>query len=62
MGQGGLVEPVSPDWWSGDSEGQGLCAQMALGTRGQWRRTSCAGQHRFLCERQVTGKTNIRSH
>ncbi|XP_076028186.1 polycystin-1 [Genypterus blacodes] len=51
--QGGAVEPASPDW-TGGGEGQRLCEQTALGTRGQWRRTKCDGQHRFLCERQVT--------
>ncbi|XP_054455423.1 polycystin-1 [Anoplopoma fimbria] len=49
-----IVEPVSPAWWAGGGESQGGCTQMALGTRGQWRKAQCVGQHRFLCEKKVT--------
>lgn len=54
--QPGVVEPSSPAWWSGRSESGGRCTQMALGTLGQWRRAQCAGQYRFLCEKELTGE------
>lgn len=52
----GIVEPSSPVWWTGLSESAGGCSQMALGTLAQWRRAQCAAQHRFLCEKELTGK------
>ncbi|XP_068439233.1 polycystin-1 [Clinocottus analis] len=48
------AEPGSPAWGAGGGESRGGCAQMALGTRGQWRDTQCVGRHRFLCEKEVT--------
>lgn len=57
--QVGVVEPVSPAWWTGGSESQGGCTQMALGTQGRWRKAQCAGRYLFLCEKEVTGKTVI---
>lgn len=35
------------------------CPQMALGTRGQWRRAPCAGRHPVLCEKGVSGETEV---
>lgn len=55
--QVGAVEPVSAPWWAGGSESQGGCTQMALGTQGRWRKAPCAGGYLFLCEKDVTGKT-----
>ncbi|KAF1374215.1 hypothetical protein PFLUV_G00247310 [Perca fluviatilis] len=52
--QVGVAEPVSPAWWTGASESQGGCPQMALGTQGQWRKAQCAGRYLFLCEKDVT--------
>ncbi|XP_032358090.1 polycystin-1 [Etheostoma spectabile] len=52
--QVGVAEPVNPAWWTGASESQGGCSQMALGTQRQWRKAQCAGQYLFLCEKQVT--------
>lgn len=54
-GQVGDVEPVSAALW--DSESQGGCIQMALGTLGQWRKARCAGRYHSLCAKEVTGKT-----
>ncbi|XP_030255555.1 polycystin-1 [Sparus aurata] len=50
----GFMEPVSPAWWVGGSESQGVCTQKALGTLGQWRKSHCAGQYHFICEKEVT--------
>lgn len=47
------VSAASGAWGSGS---QGDCAQMTLGTRGRWRKASCAGQYRFLCETEITSK------
>lgn len=52
------MEPVSPAWWVGGSESQGVCTQKALGTLGQWRKSHCAGQYHFICEKEVTGKAH----
>ncbi|XP_027144915.1 polycystin-1 [Larimichthys crocea] len=52
--QVGLVEQVSPAWWTGGSESQGVCTQMTLGTQGRWRKAQCAGQYLFLCEKDIT--------
>nr|XP_046233896.1 polycystin-1 [Scatophagus argus] len=52
--QAGVVESRSPAWWAKGSDSQGLCTQMALGTRGQWRKAQCAGRYLFLCEKVVT--------
>lgn len=35
----------------------GGCTQMALGGVGQWRTEKCSGQHVYLCETDMTGKT-----
>lgn len=35
------------------------CPQMALGAHGQWRRAPCAGRHPALCEKDVTGETQV---
>lgn len=35
------------------------CLQMALGTHGQWRKAPCAGRHPALCEKDVSGKTEV---
>lgn len=35
------------------------CLQMALGTHGQWRRAPCAGRHPALCEKGVSGETEV---
>lgn len=59
--QGGQEEPESPDWTVGN-EGQGLCEQTALGTPGQRRRSRCDGQHLFLCERHVIGRSDTTVH
>lgn len=57
--QVGDVELVSPAWWAGGGESQGVCHQMALGTQGQWRKAQCGGRYLFLCEKEVTGETFI---
>ena len=54
----GFMEPVSPAWWAGGSESQGVCTQKALGTLGRWRKSHCAGLYNFICEKEVTGKTH----
>lgn len=54
--QVGVVDQVSPAWWTGGSESQGVCTQMTLGTQGRWRKAQCAGQYLFLCEKDITGK------
>lgn len=54
----GFMEPVSPAWWVGGSENQGVCTQKALGKLGQWRKSHCAGQYHFICEKEVTGKAH----
>ncbi|KAF3853208.1 hypothetical protein F7725_013896 [Dissostichus mawsoni] len=43
-----VIEPVIP------VESPGGCTQMALGTKGQRRKSQCAGQYLFLCEKEVT--------
>ncbi|KAI4797834.1 hypothetical protein KUCAC02_024815 [Chaenocephalus aceratus] len=43
-----VIEPVIP------VESPGECTQMALGTKGQWRKSQCAGRYLFLCEQEVT--------
>lgn len=57
----GVVEPVSATWWAGGSKSQEGCTQMALGSRGRWRKVPCAGRHLFLCEKDVTGTTQTAS-
>ncbi|XP_051273916.1 polycystin-1 isoform X2 [Dicentrarchus labrax] len=52
--QFGVMEPVSPALWARGSESQGGCTQMALGTKGRWRKSQCAGRNLFLCEKEVT--------
>ncbi|XP_049915502.1 polycystin-1 isoform X2 [Epinephelus moara] len=52
--QVGVVEPVSPAWWTGGSESQRGCTQMALGTQGRWRKAQCAGRYLFFCGKEVT--------
>lgn len=36
------------------------CLQMALGTQGQWRRAPCTGRHPALCEKGVSGETEVK--
>ncbi|KAK1881223.1 Polycystin-1, partial [Dissostichus eleginoides] len=43
-----VMEPVIP------VESPGGCTQMALGTKGQRRKSQCAGRYLFLCEKEVT--------
>ncbi|KAM9837407.1 polycystin-1 [Aulostomus maculatus] len=38
----------------GGGEKQAMCPQLVLGTLGQRRRTGCAGQYHFFCEKDVT--------
>lgn len=59
--QVGVVEPVSPAWWDGGIESQGVCTLMALGTLGRWRKAQCAEQYLFLCEKEIRGKTHWRT-
>ncbi|KAK1881874.1 Polycystin-1 [Dissostichus eleginoides] len=42
-----VMEPVIP------VESPGGCTQMALGTKGQRRKSQCAGRYLFLCEKEV---------
>ncbi|CAJ1081176.1 polycystin-1 [Xyrichtys novacula] len=40
-------------WETTASVAQMLCAQMALGIQGEWRKAPCSEQHLYLCEREV---------
>ncbi|XP_077358515.1 polycystin-1 isoform X3 [Festucalex cinctus] len=48
----GLVKSASPSWQDGGNK-QEMCAQMALGTPGRWRTTSCVTQYHFFCQNDV---------
>ncbi|KAM8836900.1 polycystin-1 isoform 2-T2 [Spinachia spinachia] len=48
------LEQVRPALGARRGGNQGLCPQMALGTRGQQREIQCVGLHHFLCEKELT--------